>query len=135
MLTDYLSCYKLNNKSIPLPRREKCTKNLKIVKLSMLLKFWGIQILVFIIRSNRKQINIFLIFHTCNTEKVGAYHTGSAFTQYITHAECHSSLLPAETRVQNSRLSQSLVFPLFNIVNLSYILRPHADFMVLTWSY
>ena len=34
MLTDYLSCYSVNNKSSPFLRRAKFTKTLKIVKFS-----------------------------------------------------------------------------------------------------
>ena len=52
MLTDYLSCYKFKNKSTLLPREEKF---LKVVKFSLLLKFWGIQTLVFINLKKKKK--------------------------------------------------------------------------------
>ena len=42
MLTDYISCYKINYK------REKKSQNFKIAKLSMLLKIWGIKVFMLI---------------------------------------------------------------------------------------
>ena len=46
MLTNYFSCYKLINNPDP-PTMRKIHQNYKIVKLSMDLNFWDIQILVF----------------------------------------------------------------------------------------
>ena len=43
MLTDYVSCNKLNNKSThtPLSKKRKIQQNLRIVKFSLLLKMLG----------------------------------------------------------------------------------------------
>ena len=51
MLTDYFSCYKLNNKFHPLIHQ-----NLKIVKFSMYSKFCGIQTLMFINFKKKKKL-------------------------------------------------------------------------------
>ena len=59
MLTDYFSCYKLNNKAISLPQREKLTK-LKDCQIFNVIKVLGIQILVFI-KFKFKKIMFFLL--------------------------------------------------------------------------
>ena len=83
MSTDYLSCYKLNNKS--LPRREKFSRtqilsNFQCNSSCGVFKHWCSLI------SKRKN------FQTCILEKVSAYHTGSAFTQH--HYICHVLFIP-----------------------------------------
>ena len=86
----------------PLCKKRKINQNLKIVILSLSLKFLSIQRLLFI---NFKKSNIFHFFYTCILEKESAYYTGSAFTRhYDVHrvffvpnkihlnVECHSKL-------------------------------------------
>ena len=80
MLTDYFSCYKLNNKSTAFLEENDCQKT--TLRLSNFLcnqsfgvfKHWCLLI------SKRKKY--FLIFYTCIPENVRAYHTGSALTQH-----------------------------------------------------
>ena len=73
---DYLSCYKIDNKSTPF-QEEKNSPKLKDCEISQYFNFGGIHTLVFI--KCQKKLK-FLYFLHMYSGKVSAYQTGSAFT-------------------------------------------------------
>ena len=81
MLTNYFSCYKLNNNSTPF-QEEKNSPKFKDCQIFSVIKVLGYSNFGVHKLRKEKKINILKIFYTCIPEIVSAYHTGSAFTQH-----------------------------------------------------
>ena len=110
MLTDYFSCYK------------QFLQHLKIVKFSLLLKFWGIQIFVFLNCKKKKSNILFLHMHSGNS----AYHTGSLFTQHC--YVCRVLFILNKMKHAMCNIGYILIITIQNISTIMIFILFHCDF-------